>query len=51
VALSNTTSVYVDAEHLLKSNNSIEFKCLAEIEADTHEVIDFLQNKNKTFSS
>jgi hypothetical protein len=40
VALTNLTSIDAD-EHPLRINNSIEFKCLAEIEADKaiHRVV------------
>ena len=40
MALTNLTSIDAD-EHLLRINNSIEFKCLAEIEADKviHRVV------------
>jgi hypothetical protein len=40
VALTNFTLIDAD-EHLLKINNSIELKCLAEIEADKaiHRVV------------
>lgn len=40
MALTNFTSIDAD-EHPLKINNSIEFKCLAEIEADKaiHRVV------------